>query len=180
MGSNPASVVVADVDGDGDLDILTASYADSTASVRLNQVPPPPTITGVAPSGALVGTSVVITGTNFTAPLTVSFNGTPAPGVYVSSATQLLVPVPVGATSGPFSVTTPGGTATSTTSFTVLVTPTVTSTSPARNANAAPRPGNVVLTYSQLISAASPSNVRVFSAQAGGRKAASYSGAATK
>ena len=49
--------------------------------------------------------------------------------------------------------------------------PTVVSTSPARNANAAPRPGNVALTYNQAINPATAGNVRVFSQQAGGRKA---------
>ena len=49
--------------------------------------------------------------------------------------------------------------------------PTVTSTSPARNATAAPRPSNVALTYSQPINSATAATVRVFSQQAGGRKA---------
>ncbi len=47
--------------------------------------------------------------------------------------------------------------------------PTLTSLSPVRNAVAVPRAGNVALTFSQAISAASASNVRVFSAQRGGQ-----------
>ena len=36
VGSEPLSVALGDVDGDGDLDVLTANYDDNTVSVRLN------------------------------------------------------------------------------------------------------------------------------------------------
>jgi hypothetical protein len=36
VGRNPASVAIGDVDGDGDLDLLTANYSSHTVSVRLN------------------------------------------------------------------------------------------------------------------------------------------------
>ena len=36
MGSNPQSVAVGDVDGDGDLDFLTANNGSDNVSVRLN------------------------------------------------------------------------------------------------------------------------------------------------
>ena len=36
VGSGPNMVVVGDVDGDGDLDMLTANYYDNTVSIRLN------------------------------------------------------------------------------------------------------------------------------------------------
>jgi hypothetical protein len=36
VGSQPQNVVLADVDNDGDLDLLTANYASNTVSVRLN------------------------------------------------------------------------------------------------------------------------------------------------
>jgi Bacterial Ig-like domain/FG-GAP-like repeat len=51
----------------------------------------------------------------------------------------------------------------------VLAQPTVIGLSPARNANAAPRPTNIALTFNQAISAASAGNVRVFSYQRGGQ-----------
>ena len=60
----------------------------------------------------------------------VRFNGTAA-AYTVASETQLTATVPAGATSGPLSVTTPGGTATSTASFTVFQAPTVSSFTPA-------------------------------------------------
>ncbi len=52
--------------------------------------------------------------------------------------------------------------------------PTITSTSPTVNTNSAPRGTSVTLTYSQPIAPATAAGVRVFSAQAGGRKASAY------
>lgn len=81
----------------------------------------PPTVSSFNPSSGLVGSTVVITGTNFsTVPAnnTVRFNGTPAT-VTLASSTSLTVTVPVGATSGLISVVVGGLTANSGTSFTV-------------------------------------------------------------
>jgi hypothetical protein len=58
----------------------------------------------------------------------VRFNGTSA-SFSVSSATAIQATVPAGATTGPLSVTTAGGTATSGNNFTVTVTLTVSKTS---------------------------------------------------
>ena len=63
-----------------------------------------PTISGFSPASGVSGTSVVITGTNFTSAQEVRFNGTLAPGFVVNSATQLTVNVPAGATTGPIRV----------------------------------------------------------------------------
>ena len=60
---------------------------------------------------------------------TVRFNGVTA-SVLSASATVLVVQVPVAATTGPISVTVNGGTATSTSSFTALPSPFVTSIAP--------------------------------------------------
>jgi hypothetical protein len=90
----------------------------------------PPTISGFSPTSGLVGTSVAINGTNLTGATSVRFNGTAA-GFSVISATAIQATVPAGATTGPLSVTTPGGTATSTGSFTVLLPPTITGFTPA-------------------------------------------------
>lgn len=95
-----------------------------------------PTITSFNPTSGTVGTAVTITGTNFTGASVVSFNNLNA-AFTVNSATQISATVPNGATTGLIRVTTPGGTATSATNFTVNAggggdtqAPTVTVTSP--------------------------------------------------
>ena len=72
-----------------------------------------PTITGFAPTSGAVGTSVVLTGTDLSGATGVSFNGTAAASFTVNSATQVTAVVPAGASSGPITVTTPSGTASS-------------------------------------------------------------------
>ena|SRR5579864_875946 len=73
------------------------------------------------PTNGAAGTAVTLYGTGFSSTAsqnTVSFNGTAAT-VQSATATQLVVIVPTGAITGPISVTTSAGTATSSTSFTV-------------------------------------------------------------
>jgi len=77
-----------------------------------------PTITSFTPASGPTGTSVTISGTNFTGATAVLFNSVSA-SFTVSSATAIQATVPTGATTGPLTVTTPGGTATSASSFTV-------------------------------------------------------------
>ncbi|TGL61315.1 hypothetical protein EHQ58_05935 [Leptospira ognonensis] len=80
-----------------------------------------PTITSFSPSSGSVGTTVIITGTNFstsTSSNTVKFNSTTAT-VTGSTATSITTTVPSGATSGTITVTVGGLTATSSSRFTV-------------------------------------------------------------
>jgi hypothetical protein len=72
---------------------------------------------------------VTISGNNFTGATSVKFNGLNAASFTVTSATSIQATVPAGASTGPLSVTTTGGTATSAGSFTVTATLTVTKTS---------------------------------------------------
>jgi uncharacterized repeat protein (TIGR03803 family) len=80
---------------------------------------PPPTVTSFTPSSGPVGTSVTITGTNFTGATAVLFSGTPAATFTVNSAVSISVIVPAGATTGTIAVTTAGGKAISGTQFNV-------------------------------------------------------------
>ncbi len=92
-----------------------------------------PTISSFSPTSGPVGTSVTITGANFTGATSVMFNGASA-SFTVGSSTSITATVPSGATTGTISVTTSGGTATSSSSFTVTTTtsspPTISSFSP--------------------------------------------------
>jgi hypothetical protein len=80
---------------------------------------PPPTVLLFAPSSGPAGTTVTIAGTGYTGATSVKFHGRAASFV-VNSDVEIVATVPKGATSGPIAVTTPGGTGTSATGFTVL------------------------------------------------------------
>lgn len=97
-------------------------------------VAPAPTIAGFTPTSGPVGTTVTVTGANLTAASGVTLNGAAVTTFSVVNGTTLTFDVPAGATSGPIAITTPGGTATSTTAFTVTVPnpmPTIASLAPA-------------------------------------------------
>ncbi len=87
-----------------------------------------PTIASFSPQSGAAGDQVMITGTRLTGTSSVSFNGTPASEFSVDSESQITATVPDDATTGPISVTTPGGTATSTGDFSVKTTPSLNTT----------------------------------------------------
>ncbi len=96
----------------------------------------PFTVFDFSPMIGAPGTSILLTGSGFTGATAVSFNGTSA-SYTVNSDTQITTVVPIGATPGPISVTTPGGAITSSTSFTALSgdgTPTIGSFTPSSGA----------------------------------------------
>ena len=78
-----------------------------------------PVISSFSPSSGPVGTSVVINGTSLTQTTAVKFGGVAAPTFTVDSDIQITAIVPAGSKTGRVVITTPGGTATSTTNFTV-------------------------------------------------------------
>jgi streptogramin lyase len=77
-----------------------------------------PAIASFSSVSGAVGTTVTITGENLGHARKIAFNGTRA-AIVSDTATQVVTTVPVGATTGPITVTTQAGTATSTTTFTV-------------------------------------------------------------
>jgi hypothetical protein len=68
----------------------------------------PPSISGFFPSSGPIGTHVTINGSNFTGAFRVEFNGVDA-SFNVVMDTQITADVPAGATDGPISVMTSGG-----------------------------------------------------------------------
>ncbi len=95
---------------------LVTSSAKFTVSTTTT--PSLPSISSFSPASGAVGTTVTITGANFTGATSVKFNGTAA-AFTVVSATKITATVPSGATTGTIKVTTAAGTATSSGSFTV-------------------------------------------------------------
>jgi hypothetical protein len=90
-------------------------------AISFNPIPASPVIGSVAPSSGPVGTLVFIAGNNFNSP-TVLFNGVKAQIQTGSSTANFLqVTIPQGATTGPITVMTPAGTATTSGNF--IVTP---------------------------------------------------------
>lgn len=77
----------------------------------------PPAITSFTPSNGPPGSLVVVTGVNFTAASAVTFDGEPAAAFYVTNNRTLGAVIPFDVTTGPISVTTPGGVANSTARF---------------------------------------------------------------
>ena len=79
----------------------------------------PPTLSRFSPASGPVGTRVTLTGIHFLGTTDVQFNEVSSLQFEVASMTTIQAVVPPGATSGPISVVTPGGTAASADSFTV-------------------------------------------------------------
>jgi hypothetical protein len=89
----------------------------------------PPFILSFSPTNGIPGTSVTITGSNFTGAEVITFNGTNA-SFNVNSDTQISAIVPINGTTGLIAVITPYGTAVSTNNFTVVYPPAIIDFSP--------------------------------------------------
>ena len=97
---------------------LPSTVADILRNKVDGQTNPPPAIFAFAPANGASGTNVVLTGANFSAATAVTFNGVPA-AFTVNTNSQITATVPPNDSSGVISVTTPNGTAISSTSFIV-------------------------------------------------------------
>ena len=115
----------------GPISVTTSAGSTSSTTNFTVTVPiTPPTISSFSPTSGQVGTSVTINGTNFTGATAVQFNGVSATTFSLVSSTQITATVPSGANSGKIGVTTSGGTALSTASFSVTPSQALTSFSP--------------------------------------------------
>jgi hypothetical protein len=137
-------------------------------NVRLNGASAP-AITGLSPTSGVVGTVLTITGTNLSGASSVSFNGTAQPTITNNTGTSLTVAVPAGATTGPVTVTTPGGSSNGLV-FTVLRDLTISTGTPAAPVSiAADTYRNVTITGSgAAVLAADASVAGALVVQAGG------------
>ncbi len=95
-------------DGTGNDIVVSGTVSNASASA--------PVVTDFTPASGPIGTAVTIGGSNFTGTTNVAFNGVAATFSNVTS-TNLSATVPVGALSGPISVSTPDGTGASSNSF---------------------------------------------------------------
>ncbi|BCW87580.1 hypothetical protein sos41_07100 [Alphaproteobacteria bacterium SO-S41] len=145
--NSSTSITATSPAGTGTVNVRVTTPGGTSATGGGNQFTytPAPTVTGVSPlSGPLAGgTSVTITGTNFTGATIVTIGGTSATGITVVNATTITATTPAG-TAGArnVAVTTPGGTGTGVGLFTYAAAPTVTAISP----NSGPAAGGTGVT----------------------------------
>ncbi|WP_338868383.1 IPT/TIG domain-containing protein [Myxococcus stipitatus] len=98
---------------------VTNALGSATSSTSF-AVLPPPTVTGLSPTGGAVETKVTLTGTGFTGTRSVSFGGVFSSRFEVLSDTRMTAEVPSGAVSGPVNVSGPAGTSLVSVDFTVV------------------------------------------------------------
>jgi outer membrane protein assembly factor BamB len=79
-----------------------------------------PTISAFSPASGVLYSTVTITGTNFVAPVTVSFNGVVSTSVTVVSSTSVRASLPPTASTGVITVGAAGGSVNSASAYTVL------------------------------------------------------------
>ena len=109
--------------------ITVTTPSGTAASAQSFTVLRPPSISRFSPSSGPSYTRVGLTGAGFTGATAVRFNGVPAK-FEISSDQHISATVPSGASSGPITVTTPFGTATSTEAFTFIPHPEITGWTP--------------------------------------------------
>jgi lysophospholipase L1-like esterase len=117
----------------GPISVTRTTSPTTSSSARSYSVTAftPPSISGFTPSSGPTGTLVSVNGSALCGASSVTFNGKAA-SFPISSSSQIKATVPHGATSGRIRVTTPAGTATSPSNFTVTFS--ITSFSPTSGA----------------------------------------------
>ena len=95
---------------------ITTPGGSSTSTATFSVVP---SISSFTPTSGPIGTPVTILGNSFTGATKITFGNAMATSYQVINDTKVDALVPTGAVTGPISVTTVGGTGTSSTSFTV-------------------------------------------------------------
>ena len=123
---SPSTNGLVDLDGDGE--ITVADSCDDACFVGQDVVSgfvggiAGPSIDGFNPTFGSVGTAVTISGTGLTGATEVRFHGVVA-SIVSNTEVEIVATVPSGATTGPVTVVTPNGQATSRSTFTVTTPP---------------------------------------------------------
>src|SRR5437660_2155631 len=106
---------------------VDANLCPGSRSYTITIARPAAAITGISPTSGKVGTVVTLAGRSFTGATAVRFNGVIVANFTVNADGMIPTSVPPGATSGPISVTTPNGVATSASAFSIINSPPVVS-----------------------------------------------------
>jgi hypothetical protein len=120
---------------------LVVTNPANTATTQFTRIVAPLNVAftpSSGPANSSATTPVAITGSGFTGVTSVKFNGKPATTFTVDDDNDISASTPVGATTGKISVTNVSGSSTSSSVFTVLVPPSVTSFTPAKGVEGAP------------------------------------------
>ncbi len=132
-GATGASLTLSPVptSAAGSYSVVVTNGAGSATSdaATLTVLIPPPTVSGLAPSSGAIGQVVAITGTNLTWTTQVTFNGLAA-AFSVQSDSRVNATVPAGATSGPVSLTSSGGSAAAGTFTVTMPAPVISTVAP--------------------------------------------------
>jgi len=99
-GFIPSWLAAADLDGDGQPDLVVTDNGSSSVSIMRNRKPTDITITSFSPATASTGTVVTITGTNLSGATAVNFGGTPALAFTIVSPTTITATVGGGSSGG--------------------------------------------------------------------------------
>jgi hypothetical protein len=126
----PNSVVLTAPEEAGTGPIVVTNGLGNATSMANYTIIPPPTITSYSPSVGPAGTVVTVNGTNLSNASAVTFVGGATIKPSSVNATSATFVIPYGAQDGDFSITTPGGTASSPSPVTVIVVPTITAAAP--------------------------------------------------
>ncbi len=118
QATNRVTAIVPEGAVTGSLKVTTPG-GTASSPVPFQVIGTLPVIYGFTPSHAGPGETVTVNGDNLASPTSVSFNGTPATSYVAVGSTSVMATVPAAATSGPITVTTAKGTASSPTSFLV-------------------------------------------------------------
>ncbi|MGI4737194.1 MAG: IPT/TIG domain-containing protein [Janthinobacterium lividum] len=101
--------------------IATADANTAFRGLAFAPVAPVPAIASFTPANGPAGTTITLTGADFTGATAVTLNGVAVASFTVVDAATITFAVPAGATAGLITVTTQGGTTTSPSAFTVTV-----------------------------------------------------------